>query len=123
MNIIHTTDAPRTVKPEGDVSHYFLFDDYEIIQTDQPPLSEQAWHHHETIAETIYVVKGELVVVWREDGEEMTEVVGMGDVVEVGRMPHTFRNETERVARLVAIKRMPSGENYREVFKNDKVLD
>ena len=34
-----------------------------------------------------------------------------------------FKNESEKVVRLMAIKHIPSATEYREVFKNDKVLD
>ena len=106
MNIIEAKDAIHKVKPEGDELIYYLFTDYEIIRTDQPPHSEQAWHHHETIWETIYIIDGELVVLWRDDGGEKSKLVHAGDVIETGRSSHTFKNETGSVASLIAIKRI-----------------
>jgi uncharacterized cupin superfamily protein len=123
MNIIEAKDAIQQVKAEGDVCRYYLFSDYEIIQTDQPPHSEQAWHHHETIWETIYVIEGELVVLWREDGQDKSKIVHAGDLIETGRSSHTFKNESDSVARLMAVKHIPSATDYRQVFKDDKVVD
>jgi hypothetical protein len=79
--------------------------------------------HHEKIWETIYILEAEFVVVWRQDGEEKSRTVCAGDLVETERSMHTLKNETDKVARLVGIKRIPSETDYREVFEKDKVLD
>jgi uncharacterized cupin superfamily protein len=123
MKIIQRKDAILRENPGGHKSRYYLFDDYEVIQTDQPAHSEQAWHHHETIWETIYILEGELVVLWREDGAEKSKLVRAGDLLETERSSHTFRNDTDKLVRLMAIKHMPSSVSYREVFKSDKVVD
>jgi uncharacterized cupin superfamily protein len=123
MKIIQQKDAIRREKSGGEKADYYLFDDYEVIAVEQPAHSEQAWHHHETIWETIYILEGELVAWWREGGEEKSKTVRAGDLVETERSSHTFKNESDYVARLMAIKHIPSKENYREVFKGDKILD
>ncbi|QQR53057.1 cupin domain-containing protein [bacterium] len=123
MKIIERQEAGFREKPEGDKTYYYLFDDYEVMMTEQPPHSEQAWHHHEIIWETIYIVEGELRVLWREGDEEKSRMVYAGDLLETEQSSHTFRNESASVVKLMAIKHIRSDQNYHEVFKSDKVLD
>lgn len=120
---MHQDDAIHRVKPEGDILNYYLFDEYEVIQVDQPPHTEQLRHHHERVAETIYVLEGELVAKWREGSHEKSQIVGPGDLIETGLEPHNFANESDELARIICIKRIPTGKNLREIFKNDKIVD
>ena len=123
MKITTLQDAIHIVKPEGTDVHYYLFDDYELMYNDQAPHTTQTWHHHKKIWEALYMIAGELTAHWREDGEEKSQLVKAGDVIETERTPHTFTNDSNQVARFLCIKLMPTGKNYREVFKADKVLD
>lgn len=116
-------DAVYIPKPEGTEVTYYMFHDYELMYNDQAPHTTQTWHHHEKIWETLYMIEGELIALWRQDGEEKRQVLKPGDLVETERTPHTFSNETDEVARFIVIKRMPSQEDYSETFKTDKVLD
>jgi uncharacterized cupin superfamily protein len=123
MRIIKKSEAVRVSKPEGTDVDYFLFDDYEVHYNEQAPGTMQTWHHHEEIWETLYIIDGELVARWREDGEEKTQVVRAGDLIESERSAHTFTNESDTTVRFLVIKRIPTNQDYKEVFKNDKVLD
>ena len=123
MKIIHQSDVPSRVKPEGELVSYFMFDEYEVIQVDQPPHTKQQLHHHTKTSETVYVIEGELVFIWLEKGKEMRQLVKAGDLIETGAESHTFANESDKLARIICIKRIPTGENNREVFKTDKVID
>ena len=122
MKIIQKNEALRRQKAEGDV-HYYLFADYEVIFTEQAPQTKQQWHHHETIWETIFIVDGELRVLWRDEKGDHSRLVHTGDLIETERSSHTFYNESGRVVRLMAIKHIKSETDYRETFKNDKILD
>lgn len=123
MKITHAKDVPHVTKPEGTDVRYYLFNDYEIHYNDQAPHTTQVWHHHEKIWETLYIIDGELTAYWREGGEEKSQQVRSGDVVETERTPHTFSNHSDVTARFLVIKRIPSNEDYREILKTDKVLD
>ena len=123
MKIIKKSQATSVSKPEGTTVDYFLFPEYEVHYNEQAPGTTQTWHHHEQIWETLYIVDGELVARWREDGEEKSQVVEAGDLVESERSVHTFSNESPSIVRFLVIKRMPTGKDSRDIFKNDKVLD
>lgn len=123
MKITQAKDVPHAQKPEGTDVYYYLFKEYEIHYNDQAPHTTQTWHHHEKIWETLYIIDGELTAYWRENGEEKSQVVKAGDLIETERTPHTFSNDSDDIVRFLVIKRMPSNEDRREVFKTDKVLD
>lgn len=123
MKIIKAKDVPHVKKPEGTDVHYYLFKDYEVHYNDQAPHTTQTWHHHEKIWETLYIIEGELNAQWRENGEEKSQVVRAGDLIETERTPHTFSNDSDKVVRFLAIKHIPSNEDHSKVLKSDKVLD
>ena len=123
MKIIKSTEVNSVDKPEGTSVHYYLFNDYEIHYNDQAPGTTQTWHHHEIIWETLYMIDGELTVKWRENDQEFSSVVASGDLIETERTPHTFVNESDQIVRFIVIKRIPSEQDYREVFKTDKIID
>ncbi len=123
MKITQAEDVVHIKKPEGTDVHYYLFKDYEIHYNDQAPHTTQTWHHHEKIWETIYIIDGKLTAHWRKNGEEKSQVVKSGDLIETERTAHTFSNDSDEIVRFLVIKRMPSNEDFTEVLKTDKVLD
>ena len=123
MKIIKSTDVNHIDKPEGTSVYYYLFNDYEVHYNDQAPKTTQTWHHHEKIWETLYIIEGELTVRWREGGQELSKNVSSGDLIETERTPHTFVNESDDIARFIVIKRIPSSDDFREIFKTDKIID
>ena len=123
MKIYHKKDALSAAKPEGTNVNYFLFSEYEIHYNEQAPGTIQTWHHHEKIWETLFIIEGELIAKWKEKGEEKTEILHAGDVVETERTPHTFSNEGKKMVKFLVFKHVPSGKDYRELLKTDKVID
>ena len=123
MNIVKATEINTISKPEGIDVRYYLFNDYELHYNEQAPSTTQSWHHHEKIWETLYIVEGSLVVEWREGGEVHSNVVSKGDLIETGRTPHTFINKSDKTVKFIVIKRIPSDQDFREIFRNYKVLD
>jgi uncharacterized cupin superfamily protein len=123
MKIVKPEEVSRVLKPEGTDVRYYLFSDYEIHYNDQAPHTTQSWHHHERIWETLFIIEGELIAKWRENGQEKSEIVKAGYVIETERSPHTFANETDSMVRFLVVKRIPADEDYSETFKSDKVLD
>lgn len=124
MKIIRKSDAIHTIREEDNLDVlYHLFDDYEIHIATQQPGTRQPWHYHEVIAETFVVLDGELTLEWKEDDEIKSEVVTAGDVIESETTSHSMVNNSDAPARLLTVKRMKTDENYRDIFKSDKVLD
>ncbi len=65
---------------------------------------------------------GSLKVKWiNNSGDEVSKIIVSGDHVDTSRDMHTFENTTDIPAKFFALKMMPTGENYRETFKTDKV--
>ncbi len=123
MKIITPKDALRVSKPEGTNVTYFLRPEYEVHYNEQVPHSTQTWHHHEKIWETLYIIDGELEARWRENGEEKSQIIRAGDLIETERTPHTFENKSDGIARFLVIKQVLTGVEKRQILKSDKVLD
>lgn len=123
MKIYRKKAALNIPKPEGLDVTYYLFNEYEIHYDEQKPNSTQVWHHHEKIWETVYIIEGELLAKWRENGKEKSEIVKNGDLLETERTPHTFINNSDNVVKFLVFKQILSEENKKEILKNDKIID
>ena len=123
MKIIKKGNSINAVKPEGIKVWYYLFPEYEIHYNEQEPHTKQVWHHHETIWESIYIIEGELLVKWKENGEEKQQLVEIGDLIETEHSPHAFVNNSDHTVKFLVIKQILSGKDKRGLLKADKVLD
>lgn len=123
MRITSKDQILHSSKPEGVTIDYYLFAEYELHYNEQVPHSTQVWHHHEKIWETIFIIEGELIVKWKEDGEEKKQVCRAGDVIETEHTLHTFMNSSENNVKFLVIKQVLSGENKKDLLKTDKVID
>jgi uncharacterized cupin superfamily protein len=123
MKIYHKKDALKAIKPEGINTTYYLFNEYEIHYDEQLPHSTQAWHHHEKIWETIYIIEGELLAKWKENDREKSEKLIAGDLIETEKTPHTFINESSKIVKFLVFKQILRGENKKDILKKDKILD
>lgn len=123
MKITSKNDALFVAKPEGTNVRYYLFPEYEVHINEQVPHSTQTWHHHEKIWETLYIIEGELTAQWKENGQTVKQVVKAGDLIQTEHTPHTFSNDSDKVAKFIVIKQLLTGENKKEILKTDKVLD
>ena len=65
MKIISKNDALHIQKDGGPEVWYYLSPEYEIHYNEQPPHSGQVWHKHEKISETVYMIDGRMVALWR----------------------------------------------------------
>ncbi|HEX3099906.1 MAG TPA: cupin domain-containing protein [Patescibacteria group bacterium] len=123
MKIISEHDVTFVSKPEGVDVTYYLFNEYEIITNVQAPGTTQVWHHHDHIWETMLMIEGEMTAEWVEDGENKSQIIRAGDLVESERTSHTFSNNSGDPAKFVTFKQVLSGRNHQDVFKSDKILD
>lgn len=124
MKITNFSQAIHVDKEEGTSVDYFLFPEYEIHYNEVKPGVTQLWHHHPKIWETIFMIEGELEAHWQDaSNNKQKTIIKKGDVVEVENSPHTFINSSQKVAKFVVYRFVPTGEDKREIIKNDKVLD
>lgn len=110
-------------KPGGIRVDYYLFPEYEIHYNEQVAGSIQKWHHHEKIWESLFIIEGELIAQWKENGEIKTQIVEAGDIIETEHAPHTFINNTNKKVRFLIIKQILTGKNKKKIFKTDKIID
>lgn len=123
MKITERESAVNVKKPDGTNLTYYLFDEYEIHFNELEPGCIQPWHHHETIWETIYIIEGELTLKWKDKQENSEQILHPGDVAEVEDSPHSLSNQTKELSKFIVLKQVLSGENHREIFKKDKIVD
>lgn len=123
MRIIHKHEVPHADKPEGTRVDYYLREEYEIHYNEQVAGSTQTWHRHERICETLFILEGELTAKWKESGVIKSEIVRKGDLIETENTSHTFMNHTDKVVKFLVIKQVLSGENKKQILKNDKIVD
>ncbi len=123
MNIVSREKAKNLKSPEGREAWIYGFSEYEFQYDEQQPHTTLKWHRHDKIWEMIYVIEGELVARWKENGEKKEQIVKAGDIVEPGYESHSLENRSEKVAKFVAIKFVLSGEDKREIIGKDKIYD
>jgi uncharacterized cupin superfamily protein len=123
MKIVSQEKAKFFDNPEGRKTWIYGFSEYEFQYDVQNPGAILKWHHHEKIWEMIYIIEGELVAHWKENGEEKEQAVIAGDLVEPGYGTHTFENRSDKVVRFIAVKVVLSGEDRKEMIAKDKVYD
>ena len=75
MKITNKDQAIHTTKPEGVEVWYYLFPEYEIHYNEQRPHTTQAWHFHEKIHESIFVIEGQLEAKWKEGEQEKSRII------------------------------------------------
>jgi uncharacterized RmlC-like cupin family protein len=123
MKIIGRKDGIFIKKDEGTKVVYHIFPEFELHYNEVPVGITQLWHHHEVIEEVLYILSGDLEAHWREDGKELSQQVGVGDVIRVEITPHTFINSSKNVCTFVVFRFIPTGVDKQEIIKNDKYLD
>ena len=123
MKIVSQEKAKFIDSPEGRKAWIFGFPEYEFQYDEQQPKTILKWHHHEKVWETIYIIEGELVARWKEDGEEKEQIVKTGDVIEPGYGSHTFENRSDGVVKFTAFKQILAGKDMRGMIESDKVYD
>ncbi len=123
MKIVSRENSKNIKSAEGREAWIYSFPEYEFQYDEQQPRTILKWHHHEKIWETIYIIEGELVARWRENGRIKERVVKAGDLVEPGYETHTFENRSDEIVKFIAMKILLSGEDKKEIIEKDKVYD
>ena len=115
-------DAICVLKPNGTEVQYHIFSEYEIHLNKILPHTEQEWHYHSTIEETIVVTKGRLCCEYLVGSERAKRSMGPGEVVRVKNSIHTFRNDTDETAEFIVFRFVPDGRDKRAQIKGDKTV-
>ena len=123
MKIIPQNKAKFFDSSEGRKAWVYGFPEYEFQYDEQQPKTVLKWHHHEKIWETIYIIEGELIARWKEDGTEKEQIVKAGDLIEPGYGSHTFENRSDGIVKFIAFKQILAGKDMREIIEKDKVYD
>jgi quercetin dioxygenase-like cupin family protein len=123
MEITRRAEAIFVDKGNGTSVHYYIYPEYEIHYNEVLPRTVQQWHHHEVIEETLYIVSGQLEAYWSKDDQAYSEKLNEGDIIRVGRIPHTFANLSDEIVQFLVFRMIPDGADKREIIKNDKVID
>ncbi|MDI6778398.1 MAG: cupin domain-containing protein [Patescibacteria group bacterium] len=123
MKIISQEKAKFFDSPEGRKAWIYSFPEYEFQYDEQQPHTMLKWHHHEKIWETIYIIEGELVARWKEDGKIREQIVRAGDLIEPGFGSHTFENRSDKIVKFIAVKFVPTGEDKKDMIEKDKIYD
>ena len=123
MKIIKKEDSLHIEKPEGLDVCYYLRPEYEVHYNVQAPRTSQIWHHHEKVWETLFIIEGELLAKWRENGKTREQLVKAGDLIESGATPHTFFNNSGQEVKFLVIKQILDGNSKKGILRDDKVLD
>lgn len=122
MRITRQSDAIYVDKGDGTRVHYYLFPEYEVHFNALASGCTQQWHHHDRIEETLLILSGQMDGLWRDDNREFRETLLPGDLVRVGRLPHTFSTGAEECT-FVVFRLVLDGVNKSELIKGDKILD
>ena len=122
VDILSKDDAISEVKENGTSVEYFIFDEFEVHLNKIPPNSIQEWHKHKLIEEVIVVTNGELTISWKENNETQHKTLVKGNVVRVKKSIHTIQNDTDKFAEFNVFRMVPTGDNKRDIIKNDKTV-
>jgi len=122
VDILSKDDAISAVKENGTSVEYFIFDEFEVHLNKIPPNSIQEWHKHKLIEEIIVVTDGELTISWKENHSTQHKTLVKGNVVRVKKSAHTIQNDTDKFAEFNVFRMVPTGDNKRDIIKNDKTV-
>jgi quercetin dioxygenase-like cupin family protein len=123
MEITRQAQAIFRDKGNGTCVHYYIYPEYEIHYNEVLAQTIQQWHHHEVIEETLYIVSGQLTAYWAKNDAVCSEKLNQGDIIRVGKIPHTFANLSDETVQFLVFRMIPDGTDKRETIKTDRVVD
>lgn len=110
-------------KGNGTTVYYYTYPTFEIHTCDIDPGTQQEWHHHSQMEETLLVTGGELTGLFQEDGHVREEILHTGDLVRLGTSVHNFANRSTAVASFQVFRFVPDGTDTHELIRNDRFPD
>lgn len=123
MKITPKAKAKFFQSSEGREAWIYSFTEYEFQYDEQQPHTSLKWHRHEKIWEMIYIVEGEVIMHWKENGVLKKHTAKAGDIIEPGFISHSLENRSDKIAKFIAVKFMPSGKDLKEIIEKDKMYD
>lgn len=121
--IVRKADSIFVDKRNGTRVNYYIFPEFEIHANVIEPETEQEWHHHTKIEETLFIVAGNLTAMWLEKGKFHEESLEPGDMIRVGASVHSFANHGRRPVSFLVFRYVPDGTDKHELIKNDRLPD
>lgn len=121
--ITRKDDAIVVDKGNGTTVYYYTFPTFEIHTCLIEPGTQQEWHHHAQMEETLLVTGGELTGLFQEEGRIREEQMLPGDLVRLGTSVHNFANRSNEVASFQIFRFVPDGTDTHELIKNDRFPD
>lgn len=121
VEIYSLKDAISTVKDNGTIVDYYLFNEYEIHLNKIPPHSIQQWHYHQQIEEVILVTKGKLKCLYIENQKIQTKIVHEKELIKVKKSIHTLYNVFDQECEFIVFRLILTEKDKRKIFINDKI--
>ncbi len=123
MQVIAREQGIFVRKPDGTLATYYIFPEYELHYNVIEPGTVQPWHHHTVIEETLIILSGQLEARWMDNGRMVSHTLRKGDIARVEDTVHTFVNSSKEPVTLLVVRLILTGQDKRELIKNDKYLD
>lgn len=120
MEIIRKSGAIHKGKPDGTKVDYYLQHEYEIHYNTIPPNTIQDWHSHNIIEEVIFILDGQLEVMWLNKKDKKKETVHTGDMIRVENSVHTFENNSDNMVTFIVFKLLLNNKDNSMIFREDK---
>lgn len=117
MEIIHSSSSIHKEKPDGTRVDYYLQKEYEIHYNEIPPGTIQEWHSHNKLEEVIFMLSGQIEVMWKDDDQENGATVNKGDLIRVENTMHTLVNISNKDASFIVFKIVLKGKDNSKIFK------
>lgn len=121
MKFIENNNAIHIKKMNETQVAYYILNNYEIHYNVIPANTKQEWHSHKYINEILFVIEGQIEVLWEETGDIHVKKLKKHDLADMENSIHTVINSEEMDAQFLIIKINFDTENPR-LIKEDKVL-
>lgn len=123
MEFIHKGIDIAKAEAEGTFVTYYIFPEYEIHYNELSPKTEQQWHYHKTIEETIYIIEGKIEIWWIENNVKKNKKVRKGDVIRVEDSMHTLKNNTKNLAKFIVFRLILTGQDKKKSLKTINMVN
>lgn len=122
IEFVESNGGISTVKDNGTIVDYFLFDTFEIHKNVVPGGCVQDWHSHQKIEEVVLLNEGELYVEWLDNEEVHSRKIEAGGILRLKNSIHRLLNKCGEPADLTIFRFVSPSESQAETIKHDKKI-